>query len=175
MRWACVCARVDSGTGYSSLSYLHRLPIDELKLDKSFRARSWPRAVRGASAHHTTSPAFGDSLALTVVAEGVETGAQHAFLAERDCAVVQERYLFSKPLAPEALERWIEASQSTAVRQTWGGGGGGGGGPPPPPLTGRPIEGAEAKPTQSNLFIIIRLTQNGKATMSKPEILAVPS
>jgi diguanylate cyclase (GGDEF)-like protein/PAS domain S-box-containing protein len=97
----------DFGTGYSSLSYLHRLPIDELKLDKSF--------VRDLSDHPTaqalinTVLRIGESLGLTVVAEGVETQAQSDFLAERGCDVAQG-YLFARPLAPAALEQWIEST-----------------------------------------------------------------
>jgi predicted signal transduction protein with EAL and GGDEF domain len=102
----------DFGTGYSSLSYLHRLPIDELKLDKSF-VRDLD-ASANARALINTVVRIGDSLSLTVVAEGVETEAQLAFLAERDCPVVQG-YLFSKPLAPEALEQWIAVSQAAAA------------------------------------------------------------
>lgn len=102
----------DFGTGYSSLSYLHRLPIDEIKLDKSFVRDLATSPV--AQALINTVVRIGDSLSLTVVAEGVETALQHAFLAERDCPVVQG-YLFSRPLAPEALERWIEASFSAPV------------------------------------------------------------
>jgi EAL domain-containing protein (putative c-di-GMP-specific phosphodiesterase class I) len=70
-----------------SLSYLHRLPIDELKLDKSF-----VHDLADSPAAQTlinTVLRIGDSLRLTVVAEGVETESQRAFLAMRGCPVVQ--------------------------------------------------------------------------------------
>ena len=94
----------DFGTGYSSLSYLHRLPIDELKLDKGF-VRDLATSP-GAQALINTVVRIGESLSLTVVAEGVETQLQHDFLMERDCAVVQG-YLFSRPLPAQALEEWL--------------------------------------------------------------------
>lgn len=94
----------DFGSGYSSLSYLRRLPITELKLDRSFvadlesdeTARALSAAILG----------LGNSLNLTVVAEGVETIAQSETLCEQGYPVVQG-YLFSKPLAPAELERWL--------------------------------------------------------------------
>ncbi|HSV53146.1 MAG TPA: EAL domain-containing protein [Burkholderiaceae bacterium] len=104
----------DFGTGYSSLSYLHRLPIDELKLDKSFVRDLALNPV--AQALINTVVRIGDSLSLTVVAEGVETTQQHAFLAERACPVVQG-FLFSRPLPADELEKWMQTSRplGTAV------------------------------------------------------------
>ncbi|APW37714.1 hypothetical protein RD110_11315 [Rhodoferax koreense] len=95
----------DFGTGYSSLSYLHRLPMKELKLDKSFvqdlddspAARSLIQSVMH----------IGEGLGLTVVAEGVETQSQFDFLHDRSCAVVQG-YLFARPMPAEQLERWLD-------------------------------------------------------------------
>jgi diguanylate cyclase (GGDEF)-like protein len=94
----------DFGTGYSSLACLHRLPIGELKLDRSFisdieRSHS-ARALIGSMLH------IGSSLGLAVVAEGVETQAQEAFLRERGCQVLQG-YLHSQPLDAQALEQWL--------------------------------------------------------------------
>lgn len=94
----------DFGTGYSSLGYLRRLPINELKLDKSFvndlqsdgRARALASAVIQ----------IGQSLDLTVVAEGVESAEQRAFLAETGCAVVQG-YLLSPALSAGAFADWL--------------------------------------------------------------------
>lgn len=97
----------DFGTGYSSLSYLHRLPIDELKLDKSFVRDLTDHPA--AQALINTVLRIGDSLSLTVVAEGVETQAQFDFLSARGCDVAQG-YLFARPLAPAALERWISSA-----------------------------------------------------------------
>ena len=87
----------DFGTGYSSLGYLTRFPIDELKIDRSFLMEI------GTQGHEQTAPvvvaimALARSLQLTVVAEGVETEAQWAFLRERGCNFCQG-YLFGKPL-----------------------------------------------------------------------------
>ena len=94
----------DFGTGYSSLSYLRRLPLSELKLDRSFvsdleddsTARALSAAIMG----------IGKSLNLTVVAEGVETEGQCLVLKEQGYAVAQG-YLFARPLAPELLEVWL--------------------------------------------------------------------
>lgn len=93
----------DFGTGYSSLSYLRRLPITELKLDRSFvtdlehasTARALSAAILG----------IGTSLGLTVVAEGVETAAQKEILQAQGYTVVQG-YWFAKPMAPGELPGW---------------------------------------------------------------------
>ncbi|QPF72063.1 EAL domain-containing protein [Roseateles sp. DAIF2] len=94
----------DFGTGYSSLSYLRRLPVSELKLDRSFVADletdAAARALSGAIL------GIGRSLRLTVVAEGVETDAQNLMLREQGYPVAQG-YLFARPLAPQDLERWL--------------------------------------------------------------------
>lgn len=94
----------DFGTGYSSLSCLHRLPIGELKLDKSFvqdiEASESARALLGSMLR------IGESLRMQVVAEGVETQLQRAFLTERGCGVLQG-YLFARPCAAAELERWL--------------------------------------------------------------------
>ncbi len=94
----------DFGTGYSSLSYLRRLPVSELKLDRSFVAdlehSEAARALSGAIL------GIGRSLQLTVVAEGVETVAQDSMLRSQGYPVAQG-YLFSRPLAPQALASWL--------------------------------------------------------------------
>ena len=81
----------DFGTGYSSLETLHRFPVDAFKIDRSFL-----RSL--ASGDHTTElitalVGLGKSLGLAVVAEGVETGDQLAFLQSIGCATGQG-YLF---------------------------------------------------------------------------------
>ncbi|WP_246165046.1 sensor domain-containing protein [Pigmentiphaga aceris] len=94
----------DFGIGYSSLSYLRRLPLNELKLDKSF--------VRDLEYDHTSRALsnavlrIGESLNLTVVAEGVETEAQRAVLLEMGYRAAQG-YLFSRPMPADALESWL--------------------------------------------------------------------
>ena len=93
----------DFGTGYSSLAYLKRLPLDEIKIDQSF-VRDVLSDPNDASIAHSIL-ALGQSLNLAVVAEGVETEAQHAFLARHGCQSYQG-YLFNKPQPPAIFEAW---------------------------------------------------------------------
>ena len=95
----------DFGTGYSSLSYLHRFPLDELKIDRSFLAGCGRRSADGpldASSEAITKAiiAMGHGLGLRVVAEGVETEAQLGFIRTQHCDVFQG-YLFSAPMPAE--------------------------------------------------------------------------
>ena len=94
----------DFGTGYSSLSRLTQLPIRELKIDRSFMRdiESNPRA----RAIVTTVVRVGQSLQLTVVAEGVETDGQRKLLTELGCDVVQG-FLYAPALSPTAFGRWL--------------------------------------------------------------------
>src|SRR3954452_2069448 len=94
----------DFGTGYSSLSRLAQLPIRELKIDRGFM-RDVERDPC-ARAIVTTVVRVGQSLHLTVVAEGVETEGQRDLLAELGCDVVQG-FLYAPALSPDALERWL--------------------------------------------------------------------
>lgn len=90
----------DFGTGYSSLAYLRRLPLDTLKVDRSF-IQDVANSSQDREIVHAII-AMAHALHLKVVAEGVETAEQLAFLQERDCDQVQG-YLFSKPVPLEEI------------------------------------------------------------------------
>jgi EAL domain-containing protein (putative c-di-GMP-specific phosphodiesterase class I) len=94
----------DFGTGYSSLSYLQRLPIKEIKIDKSFVMRMDTQPNDAMIVNVTVD--LGQNLGLRVVAEGVENQATWELLNALGCDVAQG-YLLSKPLSvPDATE-WI--------------------------------------------------------------------
>jgi EAL domain-containing protein (putative c-di-GMP-specific phosphodiesterase class I) len=88
----------DFGTGYSSLAHLKRFPIDTLKVDRSF-IREVPNDAEDKAIAEAII-AMGKTLSLTVVAEGVETPQQQAFLSERLCDEMQG-YYFSTPVAAQ--------------------------------------------------------------------------
>ncbi|MBW7474926.1 EAL domain-containing protein [Paenibacillus oenotherae] len=94
----------DFGTGYSSFTYLKHFPIDALKIDRSF-IQDVPNGVRDTAITKTII-ALGRRLGLKVVAEGVETKEQLAFLTSRKCDEVQG-YLLSRPLPVEGIERLL--------------------------------------------------------------------
>ncbi|MGB5605401.1 MAG: EAL domain-containing protein, partial [Gammaproteobacteria bacterium] len=100
----------DFGTGYSSLGYLRKLPIDTVKIDKSF-VREIPDNKEDTLIAQAVI-AMAQSLGLSLVAEGVENNKQLEFLRQQDCTVVQG-YLFSKPLSPADFTDLLTAHSST--------------------------------------------------------------
>ena len=94
----------DFGTGYSSLSRLQRLPVDVLKIDKAFVEDIGIGAKQGALVRAIVMMAH--SLNLTVVAEGVETEVQRAFLERHGCDLYQG-HLLSPPLPPAQMEQYL--------------------------------------------------------------------
>jgi diguanylate cyclase (GGDEF)-like protein/PAS domain S-box-containing protein len=103
----------DFGTGYSSLSHLARLPVKELKIDRSFMAN-----IEDNEAAQTLVTAvirIGESLKLRVVAEGVETIAQRRFLEALGCDVLLG-FLFGEAMPPMAFAKWLDLNQRQPVR-----------------------------------------------------------
>ncbi|MBI5331429.1 MAG: EAL domain-containing protein [Betaproteobacteria bacterium] len=100
----------DFGTGYSSLAYLKRLPIHELKIDKTF-VQDAPNNPEDAALVETIL-AVAKHMHLKVVAEGVETAEQAAFLNAR-ASVIHQGYYFGRP---EPAETWIARWRTTAPK-----------------------------------------------------------
>ncbi|KRB93151.1 hypothetical protein ASE07_14200 [Noviherbaspirillum sp. Root189] len=95
----------DFGTGYSSLSYLRYLPLEQLKLDRSFIGRIPDNATDAAIVQAIIT--MGHNLGLTIVAEGVETEPQLEFLSRNGCNAYQG-FLFSKPVVIDEFMMYIQ-------------------------------------------------------------------
>jgi diguanylate cyclase (GGDEF)-like protein len=119
----------DFGTGYSSLAYLRRLPVDEIKIDKSFVLGLAEDAVDASSASAIVETIVGlaGTLGLTVVAEGVEDEQSWRRLEDVGCDVAQG-YVISRPMPAPQVAGWL-----TTWRQRTGGSAG------PVSLRGRPL------------------------------------
>ncbi len=100
----------DFGTGYSSLSYLRQIPIDELKIDKSFISEL-NDSSEGTSMVKTILN-IAKNLNLKIVAEGVETHQQKEFLIKEECSILQG-YYFSKPLTKDMFEEYFDSNASS--------------------------------------------------------------
>jgi diguanylate cyclase (GGDEF)-like protein len=102
----------DFGTGYSSLSHLARMPVHEVKIDRSF--------VKGMESDLEFAPVvrsaidMGHALGLKVVAEGIETSEAAARLRELGCDVAQG-YLYGRPMPLAAFETWLEGRERVPV------------------------------------------------------------
>jgi EAL domain-containing protein (putative c-di-GMP-specific phosphodiesterase class I) len=105
----------DFGTGFSSLGYLKRLPVSEIKIDRSFVTEMDRNASDRAIVRSTIDLAR--HLGLEVVAEGVETEAVLAELRSLGCASAQG-FLISRPLPPDALLAWATGSPDAELAAT---------------------------------------------------------
>ena len=104
----------DFGTGYSSLSYLQRMPLDEIKIDRSFVHSLGESASAAAVARTIISLA--DNLGVEIIAEGVETIAQQTLLESYGCMRYQG-YLFGKPVPRAQFEATLISADSCSPQQ----------------------------------------------------------
>ena len=105
----------DFGTGYSSLSYLKDLPIDALKIDRSFVRDIGAGAEKDEGVLAAAILSLGHSLDLKVIAEGVETDAQMRFLKRHHCEEVQG-FFYGEAVAPEAFAKLLEKAKRKAKK-----------------------------------------------------------
>ena len=99
----------DFGTGYSSLSYLQKMPIDNLKIDRSFIKNLHTSSRDKAFVEAIVTMAH--TLGMKTIAEGVELEEQFAFLQAIECEIAQG-YLFSKPVPPDLFEQLLLSVKS---------------------------------------------------------------
>jgi diguanylate cyclase len=106
----------DFGTGFSSLSYLTRLPVSSIKIDRAFILAMGEEAAPNSSDRKLVCAMINlaHSIDLKVVAEGVETDTQYAFLKHAGCNLVQG-YLLGKPMSAEQLVRAFGQAQGSAA------------------------------------------------------------
>ena len=97
----------DFGTGYSSMSLMKQFPIDTIKIDRSF-VRDLPQDSEDQAIAQAII-GMGKALGMTVVAEGVETVEQQAFLRSNRCDEMQG-YLFSRPVPPRELAKLLRTT-----------------------------------------------------------------
>ena len=95
----------DFGTGYSSMSYLQQLPVDMLKVDRSFVSKMHQKLDENKNIVETIIT-LAHKLNMIVVAEGVETSEQHCMLSDMKCQLAQG-YLFAKPLKRKKMDKLI--------------------------------------------------------------------
>jgi EAL domain-containing protein (putative c-di-GMP-specific phosphodiesterase class I) len=108
----------DFGTGYSSMKYLRRLPIDELKIDRSFVMQMLVDSNDFTIVHATA--ALGKNLGLRVVAEGVEDRDTFDKLAEMGCDEAQGYYI-ARPMSAVEFTRWLSARHADTEGSQQGG------------------------------------------------------
>ena len=103
----------DFGTGYSSLNHLKRLPVQTIKIDRSFVEDATADGRNAALVTGTIALAGG--MGVMTIAEGVETEAQRSYLAANGCAIMQG-YLFHRPMTPTAFEDLVLTDKTRAPR-----------------------------------------------------------
>jgi diguanylate cyclase (GGDEF)-like protein len=104
----------DFGTGYSSLSYLSELPIDIIKIDRSFILSM--REREGSAKIVTAILGLGKNLNLTTIAEGVESKREAEFLKKNGCTLAQG-YFYCRPMPAQAIEAVVESGLPGSKRQ----------------------------------------------------------
>ncbi len=106
----------DFGTGYASLSYLTRYPLTRIKIDQSFVRKIGKESAPEDSAIVRSLIVMAHNLGLGIIAEGVETEDQAAFLRDNHCDEVQG-FLYAKALPAEVFEEFLLASRKSASRE----------------------------------------------------------